>query len=61
MRHPQAVVTGGSAQQAENIRVFWRPQLDVPVIAINEDWLSRPGPRLLLAAQQLCAALHPDE
>lgn len=61
MRHPQAVVTGGSAQQAENIRVFWRPQLDVPVIAINEDWLSRPGPRLLLAAQQLCTALHPDE
>ena len=61
MRHPQAVVTAGSTQQAENIRDFWRPQLTVPVIAINEDWLSRPGPRLLLAAQQLCVALHPAE
>lgn len=60
MRHPQAIVTGGDAQQAENIRTFWQPRLRVPVIAINEDWLSRPGPRLLLAAQQLCAALHPD-
>jgi vitamin B12 transport system substrate-binding protein len=61
MRHPQAVVIAGGAQQAENIRTYWRPQLTVPVIAINEDWLSRPGPRLLLAAQQLCSALHPAQ
>lgn len=60
MRHPQAIVIAGSARQAENIRTFWQPQLSVPVIAINEDWLSRPGPRLLLAARQLCAALHPE-
>jgi len=60
MRHPQAIVIAGSARQAENIRAFWRPQLSIPVIAINEDWISRPGPRLLLAARQLCAALHPD-
>ncbi|MGK3143018.1 vitamin B12 ABC transporter substrate-binding protein BtuF [Pantoea sp. C2G6] len=58
MRHPQAIVIGGDAQQAENIQRFWQPQLSVPVIAINDDWLSRPGPRLLLAARQLCAALH---
>lgn len=58
MRHPQAIVIGGTAQQAETIRHFWQPQLSVPVIALNDDWLSRPGPRLLLAAQQLCTALH---
>lgn len=61
MRHPQAIVIGGNARQAENVRQFWQPQLNVPVIAINDDWLSRPGPRLLLAAQQLCAALHPAQ
>lgn len=59
MRRPQAIVIGGSDHQADNIRAFWQPQLSVPVIAINDDWLSRPGPRLLLAAKQLCAALHP--
>lgn len=58
-RHPQAIVIGGNAAQAASIAQFWQPQLAVPVIAINDDWLSRPGPRLLLAAQQLCAALHP--
>lgn len=59
MRHPQAIVIGGNAEQARNIARFWQPQLSVPVIAINDDWLSRPGPRLLLAAKQLCDALHP--
>ncbi|MDF7661231.1 vitamin B12 ABC transporter substrate-binding protein BtuF [Erwiniaceae bacterium L1_54_6] len=58
-RHPQAIVMGGTAAQASAIGQFWQPQLSVPVIALNDDWLSRPGPRLLLAAQQLCAALHP--
>lgn len=61
MRHPQAIVIGGSAAQAQNVARFWQPQLDVPVIAINGDWISRPGPRLLLAAKQLCAALHPAQ
>lgn len=61
MRHPQAIVIGGSAAQAKHIARFWQPQLDVPVIAINDDWLSRPGPRMLLAAKQLCAALHPAQ
>ncbi len=61
MRHPQAIVIGGNAAQAASIAKFWQPQLAVPVIAINDDWLSRPGPRILLAAQQLCAALHPTK
>lgn len=61
MRHPQAIIIGGSATQAQNVARFWQPQLNVPVIAINDDWLSRPGPRMLLAAKQLCAALHPAQ
>jgi len=61
MRHPQAIIIGGSAAQAQNVTHFWQPQLNVPVIAINDDWLSRPGPRMLLAAKQLCAALHPEQ
>ncbi|NIF21127.1 vitamin B12 ABC transporter substrate-binding protein BtuF [Candidatus Pantoea multigeneris] len=60
MRHPQAIIIGGSEQQAKNVAQFWQPQLTVPVIAINDDWLSRPGPRMLMAAAQLCAALHPE-
>lgn len=59
MRHPQVIVTTGDAQQASHTAQFWRPQLNVSVIAINEDWLSRPGPRILLAADQLCKGLHP--
>lgn len=61
MRHPQAIVIGGDAAQAASIAKFWQPQLDVPVIAINDDWLSRPGPRMLLAAKELCADLHPTK
>ena len=57
-RHPKAIVIGGDRVQAANIVKFWQPQLAVPVIAINDDWLSRPGPRILLAAKQLCADLH---
>ena len=58
-RHPQAIVIGGDKTQAANIVKFWQPQLTVPVLAINDDWLSRPGPRILLAAKQLCQNLHP--
>ena len=39
------------------MKAFWAPQLQVPVIALNEDWFNRGGPRLLLAAQQLCRQL----
>ncbi|MFJ5160437.1 vitamin B12 ABC transporter substrate-binding protein BtuF [Pantoea sp. NPDC088449] len=61
MRHPQVIVMGGDAAHAVSIARFWQPQLNVPVIAINDDWLSRPGPRMLLAAKQLCTALHPTK
>ncbi|WP_166506413.1 helical backbone metal receptor [Sodalis glossinidius] len=45
------------------LRVFLqfgsRPQLSAPVLALNEDSFTRPGPRILLAAQQLCTQLAP--
>ncbi|MDU6388279.1 MAG: vitamin B12 ABC transporter substrate-binding protein BtuF, partial [Pantoea sp.] len=61
IRHPQAIVVAGDAAQAQSVARFWQPQLTVPVIAIEDDWISRPGPRMLLAAKRLCAALHPEQ
>ncbi|WP_380181927.1 vitamin B12 ABC transporter substrate-binding protein BtuF [Kalamiella sp. sgz302252] len=56
MRHPAAIITGGDAAA---VSAFWQPQLNVQVIVINDDWLSRPGPRIIQAARQLCAKLQP--
>ncbi|WP_261114882.1 vitamin B12 ABC transporter substrate-binding protein BtuF [Serratia entomophila] len=56
-RRPQAIVITGGAQQLASVKAFWAPQLQVPVIALNEDWFNRPGPRIVLAAQQLCSQL----
>ena len=60
MRKPDVIVTGGEATPAE-VENFWRPQFTVPVIIVNDDWFSRPGPRIMLAAQQLCSQLHPEQ
>lgn len=57
LRHPAAIVITGSETQRANVRAFWHPQLSVPVIALNDDWFSRAGPRIILAAQQLCPQL----
>ncbi|MFZ4833432.1 vitamin B12 ABC transporter substrate-binding protein BtuF [Rouxiella sp. Mn2063] len=57
MRHPQAIVITGSQQQAQDISAFWKPALNLPIIALNPDWFSRAGPRIMLAAQQLCLKL----
>ncbi|WP_145525650.1 vitamin B12 ABC transporter substrate-binding protein BtuF [Yersinia vastinensis] len=54
IRQPQVIVVSGDESQTDNINAFWRPQLAVPVIALNEDWFNRAGPRILLAAKQLC-------
>ncbi|MDN0119315.1 vitamin B12 ABC transporter substrate-binding protein BtuF [Yersinia frederiksenii] len=54
IRKPQVIVVSGDGSQTENINTFWRPQLAVPVIALNEDWFNRAGPRIVLAAKQLC-------
>nr|WP_186375186.1 vitamin B12 ABC transporter substrate-binding protein BtuF [Yersinia rohdei] len=54
VRQPQVIVVSGDEAQADNINAFWRPQLTAPVITLNEDWFNRAGPRILLAAKQLC-------
>lgn len=56
-RKPQAIVVAGDEQLAQNVKKFWAPQLNVPVIAIPEDWFNRSGPRIILAARQLCRQL----
>ncbi|WP_410016371.1 vitamin B12 ABC transporter substrate-binding protein BtuF [Sodalis sp. RH24] len=56
-RKPQVIVVAGGEERVTAIRNFWQPQLDVPVIALNEDWFNRSGPRILLAAQALCRQL----
>lgn len=58
LRHPTVVVTPGDSAHAQQVVQFWQPQLNVPVIAINDDWISRAGPRMILAAQKLCSSLH---
>ncbi|END6100166.1 vitamin B12 ABC transporter substrate-binding protein BtuF [Yersinia enterocolitica] len=54
IRQPQVIVVSGDKSQANNISAFWQPQLTVPIITLNEDWFNRAGPRILLAAKQLC-------
>ncbi|MBE5203196.1 vitamin B12 ABC transporter substrate-binding protein BtuF [Pectobacterium sp. FL60-S17] len=56
-RQPQAIIVGGAPERIASVQAFWQPQLAVPVIIVNEDWFSRSGPRLLLAAQQICSQL----
>lgn len=56
-RQPQVIVVAGDPERITAIRDFWQPQLAVPVIALNEDWFNRSGPRILLAAQALCQQL----
>ncbi|MBA0212094.1 vitamin B12 ABC transporter substrate-binding protein BtuF [Pectobacterium brasiliense] len=56
-RQPQAIIVGGAPDRISSEQAFWQPQLAVPVITVNEDWFSRSGPRLLLAAQQICSQL----
>ncbi|MEQ9919010.1 vitamin B12 ABC transporter substrate-binding protein BtuF [Pectobacterium aroidearum] len=56
-RQPQAIIVGGAPDRISSVQAFWQPQLAVPVITVNEDWFSRSGPRLLLAARQICSQL----
>ncbi|QWA10066.1 vitamin B12 ABC transporter substrate-binding protein BtuF [Sodalis ligni] len=57
IRKPQAIVTAGDDGRIPLVKAFWQPQLTVPVIALNEDWFNRSGPRIMLAAEQLCRTL----
>jgi vitamin B12 transport system substrate-binding protein len=58
-RQPQAIIISGGKRQQESVRDFWQPALKVPVVTVDADWFSRAGPRIMLAAQQLCSQLQP--
>ena len=53
-RHPQVIVVAGGPSQKQVIEDYWRSLLSAQVITLDSDWFSRAGPRILLAAQQLC-------
>ncbi|MDU6924901.1 vitamin B12 ABC transporter substrate-binding protein BtuF [Franconibacter helveticus] len=57
MRQPQLIITTGDEQQIPQITQFWHEQLQVPVITVKDDWFERAGPRIILAAKQICQAL----
>ena len=56
-RQPQAIIISGDASNIPSVQQFWSNQLKVPVIAVNDDWFTRSGPRIILAAKQLCEEL----
>lgn len=56
-KRPDLIIFSGKADQIPTIKAFWQPQLTVPVIAIDEDSFSRPSPRIINAAQQICEAI----
>lgn len=56
-RQPQVIVIAGDESAVPETVRFWQTQLNVPVINLRSDWFERAGPRIILAAQQLCTAL----
>ncbi len=56
-RQPQAIVVTGDASRIAEAQRFWQHQLTISLIALHSDWFERAGPRIILAAKQLCAAL----
>ena len=56
-KQPDLIIFSGKADQIPTVQAFWQPQLTVPVIAIDEDSFSRPAPRIINAAQQVCKAI----
>lgn len=57
-RKPDVIIMTGSAEQEKAVKEFWHPQLNVPVIRLNEDWFHRAGPRIVNATEQLCEQLN---
>ncbi|OCQ53891.1 Vitamin B12-binding protein precursor [Photorhabdus australis subsp. thailandensis] len=57
-RKPEMIVISGGEEQIKLIENFWHPQLHAKVITLNEDWFHRAGPRIILAAEQLCQQLN---
>ncbi|AYA42505.1 vitamin B12 ABC transporter substrate-binding protein BtuF [Xenorhabdus nematophila] len=56
-RKPEVIVIGGTEEQKQRVADFWQPQMKVNIIALNDDWFSRAGPRIILATEQLCQQL----
>lgn len=56
-RQPEVIIIPGDDTKIPAVEQFWSAQLKIPVIAVNDDWFSRSGPRIILAAKQLCEAL----
>ncbi|EKT64989.1 vitamin B12 ABC transporter substrate-binding protein BtuF [Providencia burhodogranariea] len=59
IRKPEVIVITGEQAQEKTVQQFWQAQLPIPVIRLNEDWFHRAGPRVLLAAKELCEQLSP--
>lgn len=60
IRKPEIIVISGGQEQVRLIKNFWHPQLRAKVITLHEDWFHRAGPRIILAAEQLCQQLNDD-
>ncbi len=60
---PAVILYGAPAGGEEALRRFWGGHTQVPAVAagrlhaVPADWVSRPGPRLLLGVQAICAHL----
>lgn len=60
-KQPDLIIFSGKADQIPTVQAFWQPHLTVPAIAIDEDSFSRPTPRIINAAQQICEAIANNE
>ncbi len=60
-RKPEFLIIGGTEAQKQRVADFWRPHMNIHIIALNDDWFSRSGPRIILAAEQLCQQLNDAE
>lgn len=60
---PEVVVTSGRPEEKNRVIENWRGDarlsaLEARYVFVDADLLHRPGPRLLMGARALCAALH---
>ncbi|MDR0806759.1 MAG: vitamin B12 ABC transporter substrate-binding protein BtuF [Enterobacteriaceae bacterium] len=58
-RKPQMIIIAGEESQVKNVQDFWHELLDIPVIAVPEDYFNRSGPRIMRAAEIICPKLSP--
>ncbi|SFU27145.1 vitamin B12 ABC transporter substrate-binding protein BtuF [Xenorhabdus koppenhoeferi] len=57
-RKPEVIVMGGTEEHKQRIADFWQPHMNIKIIALNDDWFGRAGPRVILATEQLCKQLN---